>query len=150
MARVPVFYSFHFDNDVMRVQQIRQMGLIDGDEPVSKNDWETVKRGGAGAIERWIDEQHEVQALRRRADRHRYARTAVGDSMRSERLGQTNAACWASHIHNLRSARTAERALRAPTRSTNSPSTTVATTASSCRLSTTRPRTTPTTTSRTT
>ena len=35
MARVPVFYSFHFDNDVMRVQQIRQMGLIDGDEPVT-------------------------------------------------------------------------------------------------------------------
>ncbi|MBB5205412.1 MAG: TIR domain-containing protein [Burkholderiales bacterium] len=56
MARVPVFYSFHFDNDVMRVQQIRQMGMIDGDEPVSKNDWETVKRSGAGAIERWIDD----------------------------------------------------------------------------------------------
>jgi hypothetical protein len=54
MARVPVFYSFHFDNDVMRVQQIRQMGMIDGDEPVSKNDWETVKRSGSGAIERWI------------------------------------------------------------------------------------------------
>jgi hypothetical protein len=49
MARVPVFYSFHFDNDVMRVQQIRQMGMIDGDEPVSKNDWETVKRSGSSA-----------------------------------------------------------------------------------------------------
>ncbi|MCE4540755.1 TIR domain-containing protein [Pelomonas sp. P7] len=56
MARVPVFYSFHFDNDVMRVQQIRQMGMIDGDEPVSPNDWETVKRGGAAAVERWIDD----------------------------------------------------------------------------------------------
>lgn len=55
MARVPVFYSFHFDNDVMRVQQIRQMGMIEGDEPVSNNDWETVKRSGAGAVERWID-----------------------------------------------------------------------------------------------
>lgn len=55
MARVPVFYSFHFDNDVMRVQQIRQMGMIDGDEPVSKNEWETVKRSGTSAIERWID-----------------------------------------------------------------------------------------------
>lgn len=55
MARVPVFYSFHFDNDVMRVQQIRQMGMIDGDEPVSKNEWETVKRNGASAIEKWID-----------------------------------------------------------------------------------------------
>ncbi|PWE14920.1 TIR domain-containing protein [Alcaligenes faecalis] len=56
MARVPVFYSFHFDNDVMRVQQIRQMGMIDGDEPVSPNDWETVKRGGSAAVERWIDD----------------------------------------------------------------------------------------------
>lgn len=55
MARVPVFYSFHFDNDVMRVQQIRQMGMIDGDEPVSKNEWETVKRSGSSAIEHWID-----------------------------------------------------------------------------------------------
>jgi hypothetical protein len=55
MARVPVFYSFHFGNDVMRVQQIRHMGMIDGDEPVSKNEWETVKRNGAGAIERWIE-----------------------------------------------------------------------------------------------
>jgi hypothetical protein len=55
MARIPVFYSFHFDNDVMRVQQIRQMGMIDGDEPVSKNDWETVQRSGSAAIEGWID-----------------------------------------------------------------------------------------------
>lgn len=41
MAKVPVFYSFHFDNDVMCVQQIRNMGMIDGNEPVSKNDRET-------------------------------------------------------------------------------------------------------------
>ena len=50
MARVPVFYSFHFDNDVMRVQQIRRMGMIDGDEPVSPNDWEKVKRRGSAAV----------------------------------------------------------------------------------------------------
>lgn len=56
MAKVPVFYSFHFDNDVMRVQQIRNMGMIDGNEPVSKNDWETVKKNGNAAIEKWIDD----------------------------------------------------------------------------------------------
>lgn len=55
MAKVPVFYSFHFDNDVMRVQQIRQMGMIDGDEPVSKNEWETVKKKGDAAVEQWIE-----------------------------------------------------------------------------------------------
>lgn len=56
MAKVPVFYSFHFDNDVMRVQQIRNMGMIDGNEPVSKNDWETVRKNGNAAIEKWIDD----------------------------------------------------------------------------------------------
>ncbi len=51
-----VFYSFHYDNDVFRVQQIRNMGALEGNEPVSKNDWEAVKRGGDKAIEKWIEE----------------------------------------------------------------------------------------------
>src|SRR2546425_12427229 len=56
MARVPVFYSFHYDNDVFRVQQVRNMGVVDGNEPVSPNDWEQVKRQGDAAVEGWIDE----------------------------------------------------------------------------------------------
>lgn len=52
----PVFYSFHFDNDVFRVQQVRNMGVISGNEPVSPTDWEQVKRKGDRAIETWIDE----------------------------------------------------------------------------------------------
>ena len=57
MSREPVFYSFHFDNDVFRVQQIRNMGVIEGDEPVSPNDWEQVKRRGDASIEKWIDDK---------------------------------------------------------------------------------------------
>jgi hypothetical protein len=56
MAREPVFYSFHYDNDVFRVQQIRNMGVVDGNAPVSPNDWEQVKKQGDAAVERWIDE----------------------------------------------------------------------------------------------
>ena len=56
MAREPVFYSFHYDNDVFRVQQIRNMGVVDGNAPVSPNDWEQVKRQGDAAVERWIVE----------------------------------------------------------------------------------------------
>ena len=55
MAREPVFYSFHYDNDVFRVQQIRNMGVVEGEEPVSPNEWEDVKRRGDAAVERWID-----------------------------------------------------------------------------------------------
>jgi len=56
MARQPVFYSFHFDNDVMRVQQIRNMGVVEGEEPVSPNEWEKIKGRGTAAVEKWIDD----------------------------------------------------------------------------------------------
>lgn len=56
MARKPVFYSFHFDNDVFRVQQIRNMGAIEENPPVSTNEWESIKRQGDAAIEKWIDD----------------------------------------------------------------------------------------------
>jgi len=56
MPKRQIFYSFHFDNDVMRVQQIRNMGVIEGNTPVSPNDWEEVKRKGNSSIEKWIDD----------------------------------------------------------------------------------------------
>lgn len=56
MAKVPVFYSFHYDNDVFRVQQIRNMDVIEGDEPVLPTAWGQIKRRGDDAVERWIDE----------------------------------------------------------------------------------------------
>ena len=42
MAR-RVFYSFHFDGDYWRTQQVRNIGALEHDSPVSKNDWEEVK-----------------------------------------------------------------------------------------------------------
>jgi MTH538 TIR-like domain (DUF1863) len=39
----------------MRVQQIRNMGVVDGDEPVSPNEWEQLQRKGGG-VEKWIDD----------------------------------------------------------------------------------------------
>lgn len=55
MTQRKIFYSFHFDNDVMRVQQVRNMGVVEGNTPVSPNDWEVVKKKGDAAIETWID-----------------------------------------------------------------------------------------------
>ena len=54
MAR-RVFYSFHFDNDFWRTQQIRNMGALDGQSLCTPNAWEEIKRSGSNAIERWID-----------------------------------------------------------------------------------------------
>lgn len=56
MAR-RVFYSFHYKPDNWRASQVRNMGVIEGNRPVSDNDWETITRGGDKAIEKWIAEQ---------------------------------------------------------------------------------------------
>lgn len=57
MPKRQVFYSFHYGNDVMRVSQIRNIGILEGNSPVSSNEWEEVKRKGDASIKRWIDEQ---------------------------------------------------------------------------------------------
>ena len=55
MSKRRVFYSFHYKNDVMRVAQIRNIGAIEDNKPVSENAWEDVKNNGTKAIEDWID-----------------------------------------------------------------------------------------------
>ena len=56
MAKRQVFYSFHYDNDVFRVQQIRNIGALEDNKPVSANEWESVKKGGEASIKKWIDD----------------------------------------------------------------------------------------------
>ena len=56
MAR-RVFYSFYYKLDSQRVAQVRNIGSIEGNEPATDNDWETVKKGGDAAIKKWIADQ---------------------------------------------------------------------------------------------
>jgi hypothetical protein len=56
MAR-KVFHSFHYDRDSWRVQQVKNMGVLEGQPLLSSNAWEDVKRGGDSAIQEWIDDQ---------------------------------------------------------------------------------------------
>jgi hypothetical protein len=51
------FYSFHYKPDNWRASQIRNMGIIEGNNPVSDNDWESVTNGGEDAIKKWIANQ---------------------------------------------------------------------------------------------
>ena len=50
-----VFYSFHYARDYWRVQQIMQMGALEGQTILKPQAWEDVKRQGDRAIENWID-----------------------------------------------------------------------------------------------
>lgn len=56
MAR-RTFYSFHYQPDNWRAGQVRNMGVVEGNQPAKDNDWEAIKKGGEAAIQRWIDAQ---------------------------------------------------------------------------------------------
>src|SRR5690349_5507067 len=51
------FYSFHYVPDNWRTSQVRNIGVIEGNAPASDNGWESVKKGGEAAIQKWIDLQ---------------------------------------------------------------------------------------------
>lgn len=55
MAR-RVFFSFHFDGDFWRTQQVRNMGSLEGQSLCTANTWEEVKRKGDAAVEQWIED----------------------------------------------------------------------------------------------
>ena len=49
-----VFFSFHYKPDNWRASQVREMGAIEGNPPVSDNEWEEITGGGDEAIKKWI------------------------------------------------------------------------------------------------
>lgn len=51
------FFSFHYDRDSWRVQQVINMGKLEGQPLLSAQKWEEIKRGGDEAIKNWIEEQ---------------------------------------------------------------------------------------------
>jgi hypothetical protein len=51
-----IFYSFHYENDCWRLQQIINMGAIEGQKILHGNEWEQIKRNPDG-VRRWINEQ---------------------------------------------------------------------------------------------
>ena len=56
MAR-SVFFSFHYARDSWRVQQIANMGALEGQTILDAQEWEEVKRRGDQAIKNWIATQ---------------------------------------------------------------------------------------------
>lgn len=56
MAR-KAFYSFHYKPDNWRAAKVRNIGVVEGNAPVSDNEWEKITKGGDAAIEKWIDDQ---------------------------------------------------------------------------------------------
>ena len=62
MAR-RAFYSFHYKPDNWRASQVRSMGIIEGNKPVSDNDWESLRKDGDASIQKWIDDQFNGKSI---------------------------------------------------------------------------------------
>lgn len=56
-----VFFSFEYDADVWRANQIRNMGVVDQSSTFTDNDWENVK-GSELSIKRWINSQLKMRS----------------------------------------------------------------------------------------
>lgn len=54
-----VFFSFHYQADNSRVQQIKNMGAVEHQKTMNSNEWETLKRNGDLSIKRWINKSME-------------------------------------------------------------------------------------------
>ncbi|WP_432020847.1 TIR domain-containing protein [Streptomyces sp. 1222.5] len=52
-----VFYSFHYERDVHRVQLVRNINALEGQPLLNAQKWEEVRRSGDQAIENWIHAQ---------------------------------------------------------------------------------------------
>lgn len=62
MATKTVFYSFHYERDVHRVQLVRQIGALEGQPLLGAQQWEAVRQQGDQAIKDWI---HKEMAYKR-------------------------------------------------------------------------------------
>lgn len=50
-----VFYSFHYERDVHRVQLVKYIKALEGQPILNSQQWEAVRQGGTPAIQKWID-----------------------------------------------------------------------------------------------
>ena len=51
-----VFYSFHYAKDSWRAGQVRNIGVVENDPPLTSNKWEEVKQKGDDNIVKWIQD----------------------------------------------------------------------------------------------
>lgn len=62
MTKRQVFFSFHYDEDVWRVAQVRNIGTVEGQLLFSDNGWEKIRKTSDEAIKRWIDKELEMRS----------------------------------------------------------------------------------------
>lgn len=57
-----VFFSFHYSEDIWRVGQVRNMGIVESQRLFSDNGWEKVRLKSDSAIKAWIDSEMKMRS----------------------------------------------------------------------------------------
>ena len=96
MAR-KAFFSFHFKPDNWRASQVRNAGVLEGNSPVSDNDWEKITNQGDDAIKKWIAGQLARAVVRCCSCRNRYRESKVGQLRDRRGLEKGNGRRWRPH-----------------------------------------------------
>lgn len=95
------YLSFDAAHDLWRVQQIRNMGRIEAQPLLERNDWDEIKRSGDKAVVAWIDDnmrgkQCLVVLVGVRTAGRKWVRYEI------ERAWRAGLGILAIHIHNLK------------------------------------------------
>lgn len=56
MAKRKVFFSYDYNKDSSKVDEIRALGLVNDNNPVSREKWAEICKEGDAAIQKWIDD----------------------------------------------------------------------------------------------
>ena len=99
-----VLFSFHYDRDAWRVQQIINMGTLEGQTILNAQKWEEVKRQGDAAVKKWIADQMAYKSAVVPSWKEN-RKPALGQARDCLRLGQPQAACRYPHPWSCRSER---------------------------------------------
>lgn len=62
MTKRQVFFSFHYDKDIWRASQVKNMGIVDDSSTWSANDWEEVRNTTDEKIKSWINDQMDMRS----------------------------------------------------------------------------------------
>lgn len=56
MAKKKIYFSYNYEKDENRVNEIRDMGVVCDIKPASKEEWNEICRQGDSSIKKWIDD----------------------------------------------------------------------------------------------
>ena len=56
MAR-KIFFSYNYEKDGKRIDEIRNMGVVKDIKPATKEEWDKICSEGDASIKKWIDDK---------------------------------------------------------------------------------------------